>query len=355
MHEESREKLIDLRSDTVTRPTPAMREAMARAEVGDDVFGDDSTVNALEERAAEIFGREAALYVPSGTMGNLVCLMSQAAPGDEAVVEAKSHVYNAEMGGLSALGGLVPRVVPGENGILDAEAVAAAITTGPKFRAHTALLCLENTHNRAGGSVYPPERVSELCNLAHEKGIRVHLDGARIFNASVALGRPVDELTAEVDSLSFCFSKGLGAPVGSMAVGSGELIDKARRIRKTLGGGMRQAGVIAAAARVALEESPKRLHEDHERAARLARSIEAMPGLRIDAASVKTNIVIYDVAGTGLDSAAFLKRLREEGVMALAVGASEVRMVTHQDIDDADLDAAIAALERMTEGVPLAS
>jgi len=349
------EPLIDLRSDTVTRPTEAMREAMARAEVGDDVFGDDPTVNRLQERAAEIFGREAALYVPSGTMGNLVCLLSQASPGEEAVVDAWSHIYNKEMGGLSALGGIVPRVVPGENGVLEPESVEAAIYAGAGFHARTALLCLENTHNRGGGAVYPPDRVTELCELAHANGVRVHLDGARIFNAAVRLGRSVRDLTSEFDSLSFCFSKGLGAPVGSMAVGSRELIDRARRIRKTLGGGMRQAGVLAAAALVALEESPKRLHEDHERATRLASAIERLPGLCIDAAAVQTNIVIYDVSGAGMDSAAFLERLREEGVLATPAGPREVRMVTHQDIDDDDIDGAVEALSRITSSVAAVS
>lgn len=348
MNIETQDRLIDLRSDTVTRPTPAMREAMARADVGDDVFGDDPTVNRLQERAAEIFGREAALYVPSGTMGNLVCLLSQASPGDEAIVEAWSHIYNKEMGGLSALGGIVPRVVPGLGGILEPNTVEAAIHVGGGFHAQTALLCLENTHNRAGGAVYPPDRVTELCERAHAKGVRVHLDGARIFNAAVALGQSVRSLTSEFDSLSFCFSKGLGAPVGSMAVGSRQLIDRARLIRKTLGGGMRQAGILAAAALVALEESPRRLHEDHERARRLAMEIEQLPGLRLDASSVRTNIVIYDVSGTGMNSAAFLKRLRDEGVQATPAGEHEVRMVTHQDIDDGQIDAALDALRRIT-------
>lgn len=352
MHRELSERPIDLRSDTVTRPTPAMREAMARADVGDDVFGDDPTVNRLQERAAEIFGREAALYVPSGTMGNLVCLLAQASPGEEAIVEAWSHIYNKEMGGLSALGGIVPRVVPCEGGILDPDVVEAAIHREGGYHAQTALLCLENTHNRAGGAVYPPERVTELCERAHAKGVRVHLDGARIFNAAAALGRPVRELTSSFDSLSFCFSKGLGAPVGSMAVGSRELIDKARLIRKMLGGGMRQAGVLAAAALVALEESPGRLHEDHERAGRLARALEKLPGLRIDASSVATNIVIFDVSGTGMDSARFLKLLRENHVLATPAGTHAVRMVTHRDLDDSCIDAAIEALGRIT-GRPL--
>lgn len=341
------EPLIDLRSDTVTRPTPAMREAMAAAEVGDDVFGDDPTANGLQERAAEIFGRDAGLFVPSGSMGNLICLRCHADAGDEAIVEARSHIYNFEMGGISAIAGIVPRVVPGRGGILEPADVEAAVQTSPGFRSRTRLLCIENTHNVAGGAVYPTERVRELCDLAHRFEIRVHLDGARIFNAATALGQSVREITSGFDSISFCFSKGLGAPIGSMILGTREFIEEARRFRKLLGGGMRQVGVIAAAARVALEESPSRLHEDHARASRLAEAIDGIPTLEIDAGSVRTNIVIFGIAKTGMNSLRFLESLREEGVAAVPMGKHHVRMVTHRDVDDAGIEHAIEALGRV--------
>ncbi len=251
--------VIDLRSDTVTRPSAAMRRAMAEAEVGDDVFLEDPTLNRLQDRAAEIFGREAALFVPSGSMGNLACVMAQTHPGQEVICETNGHIYNYEMGALSALAGVLPRVVEGEDGRLSWDAIAPAIRPRVYYRPRTTLICLENTVNMAGGTVYPTRTVNEICERAHEQGIHVHLDGARVFNAATYLNEDVAAMTRNVDSVQFCLSKGLGAPVGSVIVGTRDFVERCRPIRKMLGGGMRQAGVLAAAGLVALEHGPKRL------------------------------------------------------------------------------------------------
>jgi len=245
------DKAIDLRSDTVTKPSPAMRRAMAAAEVGDDVYMEDPTVNRLQARAAEIFGREAGLFVPSGSMGNLACIMAQTARGQEVICEAAGHIYNYEMASMSALGGVLPRVIPAEDGIMTWEQIAPAIREKSYARPQTALVALENTHNMAGGTVYPTSVAREICDRAHDAGLKVHLDGARVFNAAVYLGEDVEEMSKKFDSVQFCFSKGLGAPVGSMIVGSKDLIECCRVIRKMLGGGMRQSGVLAAAALIA--------------------------------------------------------------------------------------------------------
>jgi threonine aldolase len=335
------DKIIDLRSDTVTKPSPAMRRAMAEAEVGDDVYIEDPTVNRLQARAAEIFGREAGLFVPSGSMGNLVCIMAQATRGQEVICEAAGHVYNYEMASMSALGGVLPRVIPTTDGILSWEQISPAIREKAYYRPQTALVALENTHNMAGGTVYPSRVAHEICDKAHDAGLRVHLDGARVFNAAVYLGENVAEMTKKFDSIQFCFSKGLGAPVGSMIVGSRDFIEHGRVLRKILGGGMRQVGVLAAAALVALEEGPKRLHVDHENAQLLAQGLAQIPGIGVQPDKVQTNIVLYDVGATGLGSTQFLKRLAERQVLGGPVDARRVRMVTHLDVDRNDIEQAL--------------
>jgi threonine aldolase len=331
---------IDLRSDTVTRPSAAMRRAMAEAEVGDDVFLEDPTVNRLQERAAAVFGREAALFVPSGSMGNLASVMAHTRPGQEVICETNGHIYNYEMGGMSAVAGVLPRIVNGEHGLLAWDAVAKAIRPKVYYRPQTALICLENTVNMAGGTVYPTRVADEICDRAHESGIQVHLDGARVFNAAVYLNEDVAEMTKKFDSVQFCLSKGLGAPVGSVIVGSREFVERCRPIRKMLGGGMRQAGVLAAAGLLALQDGPKRLQEDHDNAQILARRLAGLPGIALNAAMVQTNIVIFSVKPSGLSSAEFLARLAARSVLAVAVDAERVRMVTHLDVSRSQVEAA---------------
>ena len=327
------ESVIDLRSDTVTKPSAEMRRAMADAEVGDDVFIEDPTINRLQDRAAEVFRREAALFVPSGSMGNLTCIFAQTRPGQEVICEEAGHIYNYEMASMSALAGVLPRVVQGEDGILSWEVVSKAIRPKIYYRPQTALISLENTHNMAGGTVYPTKVANEICDKAHDAGIAVHLDGARIFNAATYLGENVAEMTKKFDSIQFCLSKGLGAPVGSMIVGTREFIERCRSIRKMLGGGMRQAGVLAAAGLIALEKGPKRLQIDHDNAKLLASQLASIPGIKLSAAKVQTNIVIFDVAGAGWSSGDLLKVLAERGVLAVPVDNTKVRMVTHLDVN----------------------
>ena len=334
-------KVIDLRSDTVTKPSPAMRKAMAEAEVGDDVYLEDPTVNRLQARAAEIFGREAALFVPSGSMGNLTCIMGQTSRGQEVICEAAGHVYSYEMGALSALGGVLPRLVPAADGILSWEKIVPAIREKVYYRPQTALIALENTHNMAGGTVYPTKAADEICERAHEAGIKVHLDGARIFNAAVYLGQSVAEITEKFDSVQFCLSKGLGAPVGSMIVGSKDFIERCRAIRKMLGGGMRQAGVIAAAGLVALEDGPKQLPTDHANAQLLAQGLGRIPGIQFDPKKVQTNILIFDIRKTGISSSQFVERLKQRQVLTGAVDSTRIRVVTHRDVSRADCEQAV--------------
>ncbi len=329
---------IDLRSDTVTRPSPAMRRAMAEAEVGDDVFLEDPTLNLLQERAAAVFGREAALFVPSGSMGNLTSVIAHTRPGQEVICETNGHIYNYEMGALAALAGLLPRVVNGEDGLLSWDAIADAIRPKVYYRPQTSLICLENTVNMAGGTVYRTKVVEEICDRAHEQGIRVHLDGARVFNAATYLGERVETMTRPFDSVQFCLSKGLGAPVGSMIVGSREFIERCRSIRKMLGGGMRQAGVLAAAGLVALEEGPKRLKDDHDNAEMLAQKLSRVPGIALNPEKVQTNIVIFSVKPSGLSSADFLSQISSRGVLAVPVDRDRVRMVTHLDVTRRDVE-----------------
>ncbi|MDT4897717.1 MAG: threonine aldolase [Acidobacteriota bacterium] len=335
--------MLDLRSDTVTKPTPAMRRAMMDAEVGDDVYGEDPTVNRLQERAAEIFEKEAAIFVPTGSMGNQIAVKLHTRPGAEVVIEERGHIYNYEMAAMSAVSGTLARPVQSRDGtgILDWDAIEAAIhVNGAYYVAPTRLVALENSHNLAGGTVYTRERTKEICERAHALNLPVHLDGARIFNAAVALNESVADLARNADSVMFCLSKGLGAPVGSMLLGTRSFIDEARVWRKILGGGMRQAGVLAAAGLVALEESPKLLPQDHANARRLAEGLAEINGIRIDPETVVTNIVLFDVSETGITADEICARLKEHNVLASGFGSS-IRMVTHYDVSSADIETAL--------------
>ncbi len=340
----SRQAVVDLRSDTVTRPTPAMRAAMAAAEVGDDVYGEDPTVNRLQERAAEIFEREAALFVPTGCMGNLLAIMTWTRPTNEVICELKAHVNLYELASMSAIAGAMPRAVPAADGILSWELIEAAIREKIYYDSQTALVTLENTSNIRGGTVYPTSTVEDICDKAHAAGLRVHLDGARIFNAAVALGESVAHMTRKFDSVMFCLSKGLGAPVGSMLVGDRDFIAQARIGRKLLGGGMRQVGPLAAAGLIALEESPKRLHEDHENAQTLAQGLAALPKLVIDPRKVATNIVNFDVQATGKTADEICAAIGQHGVLCSSTDKYVVRMVTHCDVNRAGIEKGIAAV-----------
>ena len=331
-------KAIELRSDTFTQPTPAMRRAMAEAEVGDDQYGEDPTVNRLEKRAAEVVGKDAAVYVPSGMMGNLCGVLSQTERGDEVILGDLAHIVQNEMGSSFVLGSIVPRLVPNRDGLPALEDIGAAIRPQGMFP-RTSLLCLENTHNNCGGTVLTAAQTRAAADLAHARGLRVHLDGARIFNAAVALGVDARELTRDVDTVQFCFSKGLAAPVGSILCGDTETIAKARKVRKLLGGAMRQAGVIAAAGVYALEHMVDRLAEDHDNAQALARGLAALPMIDLDPETVETNIVIFRVRGDWLD---FARGLKESGVLASVYGERTLRMVTHYGIGRADVDEALA-------------
>ncbi|HEY2989410.1 MAG TPA: GntG family PLP-dependent aldolase [Candidatus Binatia bacterium] len=335
---------IDLRSDTVTKPSPEMRRAMAEAEVGDDVFMEDPTVNRLQARAAEIFGREAALFVPSGSMGNLVCLIAHARPGQEVICEENAHIYTNEMASMAGVAGLLPRLIPTDDGIMTWEQIGRMIRPKMYARAQTALVCLENTHNLAGGTVYPTRLAHEICDRSHDAALPVHLDGSRIFNAAAYLGEDVREMTKNFDSVQFCLSKGLGAPVGSMVAGSKAFIERCRSIRKMVGGGMRQAGVLAAAGLTALEKGPQRLHIDHENAKFLGEQLARLPGIRLNTAKVQTNIVIYNVRETGLSSGDFLTGLAQRGVLGVPVDQDKVRMVTHLDVNRSDVENAAAMI-----------
>ncbi len=338
--------MIDLRSDTVTRPSDEMRRAMAEAEVGDDVYGEDPTVSRLEEEAAAALGFEASLFVPSGTMGNQIALRLHANPGDEVICDALSHIFRFEMGGMAALSGLMPRTLPSPRGLLDPAVVEAVIDRDPTFHARTGLLAVENTHNIAGGVVYDRPRLERLLDVAKRHNLPVHLDGARVFNAAVALGMPAAEVVQGFDSVMFCLSKGLGAPVGSMLCGSRPFIREARRMRKMFGGGMRQAGILAAAGLIALRKGPGRLAEDHENARRLAMTLAEIPGVEIDPASVQTNILVCRIGEEQGRSAGFLERLKENGVLASHVSADQIRFVTHLDVTGPRIDEALDRIRR---------
>ncbi len=337
------ERVIDLRSDTVTLPTPEMRRAMAEAELGDDVFGEDPTVNRLERLAAERVGKEAAVFVASGTMANLVSLLAHCARGDEAIVGSESHILHYEVAGAAGLGGIQLRPVANDaRGMMNPAEIEETIRGENIHFPHTALVCIENTHNRCGGAALTPEDTAAIADVAHRHGVAVHLDGARVFNAAVALSVPAWELTKDVDSVSFCLSKGLSAPVGSLVCGGAEFVAKARKMRKMVGGGMRQAGVIAAGGIVALETMVDRLAEDHENARVLAYGLASIPSLSLDPSRVQTNIVIFDVEG--MSPSAFARQLRERGVLVTAIGHGRLRMNTHYGITRADVE---EALERV--------
>jgi threonine aldolase len=327
-----------------------MRQAMAAAEVGDDVYGEDPTVNLLERRAAEIFGRDASLFVPSGCMGNLISIKVWTNHGDEVICDERSHVNLYELASMSAIAGCMPRIVRGADGILSWEAIESVIRPKIYYDSQSALVCLENTHNMAGGTVYPTAVCEDICGHAHAAGLKVHLDGARIFNASVALRESVARMTRKFDSVMFCLSKGLGAPVGSLIAGSHAFIEKARIYRKMFGGGMRQAGVLAAAGLIALEKSPLRLHEDHANARRLAQGLAEIRGLSIDPSKVHTNIVIFGCEKSGQTAIGICDALREHGIWALDTAPFSVRFVTHCDVDRAGVERALSALRTILKG-----
>ena len=345
--EPSSQAPVELRSDTFTKPTAAMRRAMAEAEVGDDVYGEDPTVNRLEARAAEIFGREAALFVPSGSMGNLLAIKTWTQPSNEVICEERAHVNEYEIASMSALAGCFPRAIPAPDGFLSWELIEPQIRTRSIHNSETGLICLENTHNMHGGTVLPQSVIDDVCACAHAARLPVHLDGARIFNAAVASGKSVAEITRPFDSVMFCLSKGLGAPVGSMLVGPREFVEKARIGRKLLGGGMRQAGILAAAGLIALEETPKILHLDHANARYLAEGLAKIPGIAIDPKKVVTNIVIFDVRATGRTAVQFCEELATHRVLAGDTTKYSVRMVTHYDVDRAGIERALGAVEKM--------
>ncbi|NWF92981.1 MAG: low-specificity L-threonine aldolase [Syntrophaceae bacterium] len=343
--------MIDLRSDTVTKPTPMMRKAMAEAEVGDDVFGEDPTVNALQEKVARLLGKESAIFVPSGTMANQLAIKSHTQPGDEVIIEGTSHPYNFEGGAGAALSGVQFYCLKGTRGILDASQIDEAIRSDDHHFPVTRLICLENTHNRGGGSIYPIEKLMEIYRLAKSKGLLVHLDGARLWNASIATGIRPDEYAQWADSVSVCLSKGLGAPIGSLVAGSKAFIDRVHRFRKMFGGGMRQAGIIAAAGIYALDHHMERLQEDHRNARRLALALKELKGISINPEHVETNIVIFDISKTGMTAHEIAARMRKSGVLIHPISQTQIRLVTHLDVSSQDIEVAIGVFEKVLSGV----
>ncbi|QSX08679.1 low-specificity L-threonine aldolase [Alkalibacter rhizosphaerae] len=330
-------KPIDFRSDTITQPTPVMREAMAHAQVGDDVYMEDPTLTALEDLAAEMTGKEKALFVPSGTMGNQIAVNVFTDHGNEVILEENCHIFTYEAGGIGAISGVQSRLIPSNKGVLSVETIEKAVRGVDIHYPETALICLENTHNKAGGTVTDVPTMKAIYEFAQHKNIPVHLDGARIFNAATALGVPVSELTQYTDSVMFCLSKGLCAPVGSMLAGTEDFIDRARKVRKMLGGGIRQGGILAAAGIIALQEMTGRLEEDHRHAKVLAQGLNAMDGLSVDVDFVQTNILMCDVTDEEVDLEDLMKQAREEGVLVNAMGARRLRFVTHYYITEEDI------------------
>jgi threonine aldolase len=342
-------KIIDLRSDTLTLPTDAMRQAMYEAELGDDVYQEDPTVNSLEEMAARMLGKEAALFTPSGTMSNLIAVLTHTKPGDEIILGNEAHIFWYEVGGASALAGVVMHTVPNDlYGRIEAESIREAIQPNNIHHPRTRLLCLENTHNRCGGAVLNQEYMASFYELAHQQGLRVHLDGARIFNAAVALNAPASELSNYCDSVCFCLSKGLGAPVGSLLCGNEDFIAEARRWRKMLGGGMRQAGILAAAGIVALETMVNRLAEDHANARQLACGLERIPGLFISPDMVQSNIVMFEVSAK-ITASKLVQKLEERGVRLLCRSERLVRAVTHYMVNEKDIEEALSRIESIVK------
>lgn len=347
--ERKTKRAIDLRSDTVTQPTAEMRKAMAEAEVADDVYGEDPTMNRLHKLAAKIFRKEAAIFVPSGTMGNQVAIRVHTQHGQEIICEERAHFINLESATVAAFSGCQPRTIYGEDGVITWEQIKKKIAPPAYYRAQTGLIELENTGSLTGGTVFPQDVADEICDGAHEMGLPVHLDGARIFNAQTALGRPVAEITKKFDSVMFCLSKGLCAPVGSMLVGSKAFIDKARVFRKAMGGGMRQAGVLGAAGLIALEKMPARLQEDHDNAKLLAEGLAEIKGIRIDAKKIRTNILVFSVVGTGMDTTLFSRKLVEKNVLAAGIDQEQMRFVTHNDVSREDCGRVLEAVKGICE------
>ncbi len=339
--------MIDLRSDVKTLPTDLMRRAIFEAELGDDVAGEDPTVNALETRAAELMGKEAALLVTSGTQGNLVSLLAHTHPGQKIILEQDAHMFHYECGGLARVAGLMAHPLPGHYGALGPDDVAEAIWAPSLHSPATGVVALENTHNRAGGTCLSVEQTAAVCEVAHRHDAPVHIDGARIFDAAVALGVKPHELAAAADSVMFCLSKSLGAPIGSLICGEAEFIQRARQFRKILGGGMRQAGIIAAAGLVALEHELPRLHEDHEKARRLATTLYELPGVVLDMATVQTNMVLFELHRDDMTAPQFCQRLADYGIKATARSEVSIRFVTHRDISFDETDKACAALREV--------
>jgi len=338
---------IDLRSDTVTKPTPAMRKVMAEAEVGDDVYGEDPTMNALQEKVAKLLGKESAIFVPTGTMANQLAIKAHTQPGDEVIIEATSHAYTFEGGGGAALSGVQCYTLRGERGILDASQIESAIRPSDHHYAITRLISIENTHNRGGGSIYPIEKMRDIYQLTKSKGLMVHLDGARLWNASVATGIRLHQYAQYADSVSVCLSKGLGAPVGSLVTGSKTFIDRVHRFRKMFGGGMRQAGILAAAGIHAIDHHFERLAEDHENAKRLALGLKEIKGVSIGQELVETNIIIFDVSGTGKTPAQVRDAMKKERVLMNAVSPTQIRLLTHLDVTRKDIDTALKAFRKV--------
>ncbi|HPI73549.1 MAG TPA: low-specificity L-threonine aldolase [bacterium] len=338
--------LIDLRSDTVTQPTEAMRRAMMKAQVGDDVFGEDPTVNALQQRMAALFGKEAALFVSSGTMGNQLAIKCHTLPGQEVICEADSHPFNYEAGGPAFLSGVQMRPLPGRRGVLNIEDLQASLRAQDHHFPPTSLVLIENTHNRAGGAIVPLENMQQIHRFTRKHRLALHLDGARLWNAHVATGIPLAEYGRWCDSLTVCLSKGLGAPAGSVLMGSREFIDQAHRYRKMWGGGMRQIGILAAAGLYALDHHIERLAKDHKNAKKLAHKLAKLPGLRVDIKAVQTNMVMVDLEPSGLKSADLVVTLKENGLAVIAVNAGRIRMVTHLGVSSQDIDRATAIVEK---------
>jgi threonine aldolase len=347
--------MIDLRSDTVTKPTPAMRRAMAEAEVGDDVYGEDPTINRLEQRAAEIAGKEAALFVPTGTMGNTIAIKLHTHHGEEVICDARSHLLDWELSMVAWFSGVVVRPVATEDGIMQWSEIKKHIKPFGPHRAPTTCIEIENTHNMAGGKVYPLPVIEEICHESHALGFKVHMDGARVFNAAEASGVPVKDVVKHVDTVMFCLSKALGAPVGSMLAGNTEQIAHGRLLRKRLGGGMRQAGVLAAAGLLALEDTPKKLKDDHANARFFADQIASIPGISINPAEVSSNIVIFDVSGTGRAPADISRELKENGVLLNGINDRSMRAVTHYDVTRTDCERAAQILNTVVSKSVLAS
>jgi threonine aldolase len=340
------EPYIDLRSDTVTKPSAAMREAMASAEVGDDVYGEDPTVNRLQDTVASTLGKEAALFVPSGSMANQICLKVHTQPGDEVIAESGSHVFNYETGAAAFISQVQIHTIEGKRGVIRAEQIPGAVRSPVYYNPKTRLICLENTHNRAGGTIYPIEEIKRINALSRSLGLSMHLDGARLWNAWMATGIHPKEYAQWFDSVSVCFSKGLGAPVGSAIVGSKKFIDKARKVRKILGGGMRQSGILAAAGIYALQNNIERLKEDHQKARFFADRLNSLPGFAIDLESVQTNIVIIDIAKTGKSPGDIIAILRPLHVLLSEMTHTTIRAVMHLGVSPEEVTKAVEVIKK---------